>query len=680
LVKTAVKKNLYPKPLRYHLRFQVIPGKNAERDARILAGFCKNHCVEEVVIFFAGEEWNNGLLSLKEENMWFNTVKKVKHILEKTGIKTSLNPWMTVLHCDRGRKFPEDRKFKPAVSPCGETSKACGSFADDNWRDYIYKLYGRFARLGFRVTWVEDDFRYHNHSPLTWGIGFEKEILKRFERKIGRGVSREEVVRNILKPGPPHPWREKWMENWREIQIEVAEGLASAVSKNAPDKTKIGLMSSHPTSHSVEGRDWQKLFRAFTIGGDVAHRPHFGGYSESLGRNKVYSIMMLDVQKNFRPASCEVAPEIENFPYTNWNKSDTLTWAEMALCMFFGSDALLLNLFPFSGNPADREPGVGKLLDRSRPGLEWISSKFSKDLHTRGVGIPWKQDAATHVHTYSGQSMHELNTTSFEPGYFLLPCGVPVSANFQKVNALFGSLAWAFTDNEILQMLGGGLLLDAVSAEILCERGFSKYIGVEFKKWTYREESKYSVEMIVSRQTGIEKGFYMSVNLFDRTGVLKPIKKAREWTVIITPEKKYWGPGMIAYKNEIGGRIITHAVPNPARLVLSYQRQILTQKAIERISKGAFDSVVVIGGPHLIPIHFENKNQNFAVILNGSPDASSPAIKINSENFRHSVKATLLAPLAKPEKVNLSIQTKRGALTITSCREIPYLGFLVLEW
>jgi len=117
----------------------------------------------------------------------------------------SLNPWMTVLHCERGRRFPEDLKFRPMVSPYGDKGKAIASFADKNWQKYIYNLYGRFATLGFRVIWIEDDFRYHNHAPLRWGGGFEDEMIKRFSKNIGRKVKREDVVKKILQPGSPHP-------------------------------------------------------------------------------------------------------------------------------------------------------------------------------------------------------------------------------------------------------------------------------------------------------------------------------------------------------------------------------------------------------------------------------------------------------------------------------------------
>ena len=58
-----MKKHLtYPAP-RYHLRFQIAPGNDIAAQAKDLVAFCQKHGVEEVLLFFAAEDWNNGLLS-----------------------------------------------------------------------------------------------------------------------------------------------------------------------------------------------------------------------------------------------------------------------------------------------------------------------------------------------------------------------------------------------------------------------------------------------------------------------------------------------------------------------------------------------------------------------------------------------------------------------------------------
>lgn len=666
------------RPLRYHLRFQIIPGKNVVRDARILARFCRAHGIEEVVLFFAAEEWNNGLLSKPAEDRWFDALRRIKPILDKAGIGVSLNPWMTVLHCDRGRRFPPDRTFQPMVSPRGEASRACASFADPAWRGYVFGLYGRFAALGFRVLWVEDDFRYHNHAPLTWGGGFEPAILKRFAKKVGRSVSRKAVVANVLRPGTPHPWRALWMETWREVQLEVAAGLADAVAKNTPSGGQLGLMSSLPATHSVEGRCWRSLFANLSIGGRVAHRPHFAGYTEGLGRGHSYSILMLDAQRDFRPAGCEVAPEVENFPFTRWAKSDSQTWAQMAVCLFFGSDALLLDLFPFSANPADREPAIGAMLDRSRLALEWIAARFPKALQTQGVGLPWREDAQAHVRTTVGEAFTELDANAMGPGHFLLSYGVPVSARRQAVNALFGSLAWAFPDEEIREMLSGGLLLDAASAEILCRRGFGPEIGLRFRQWVGREESTYAIERVTHRDAGAPLGHCFNHNLPDRMALLAPLRGAREWTTVITPESKRVGPATLAFRNRRGGRVFTYAVPNPAQLPRDDYRQRIAQKAVAFAAGGRFASPMVSGGPYLMPIHFTAAGRDLLVLFNGGTDPCTPVVQM-PHGSPAPARATLLAPLAGPAACRIPARGTAGRNRVTVSGALPYQGYLVLE-
>lgn len=670
--------------VRYHLRFQIIPSNRVEEDAYILADFCLKHRIEEVVLFFAGEEWNNGLLSRKEEDIWFDTIRKVKEVLERQNLSVSLNPWMTVLHTDRGRFFPPDRRFKPMVSPLGEKSKACASFADKNWQKYICNLYGRFARLGFRVIWVEDDFRYHNHSPLTWGGGFEKEMCDRFSHKIGRSVTRQEILKKILRSGKPDIWRAKWMEVWRQAQIETAQGISEAVCKNSPVKTKLGLMSSSPWVHSIEGRRWQELFDSLSIDGEVAHRPSFAYYYDTPGKSKFYSVMSLSMQKNFRKPHFEVAPEVENFPFSVWNKSDVSTWTDMSFALFFGSDALLLDLFPFTGNRVDEEPGIGDMLDRSYRSLSWISCNFSKEHNLYGVGIPWKENAAELVRTEKGEHLNELAVDPLPAWEFLLSYGIPACAEQQEVNFLCGNSAWIFDDCEINEMLKGGLLLDGDSARILCTRGFSKQIGVKYKRAFDREESTYSLEVVTHPDSGVRKGFYSSVNLLSEFNVFEPVEGAVKWSDVITPTKEKVGSGITLYRNSVGGRIVVFATEHAfmlkggaysyQRVPMNFHRQTMVQNAMRYMFKGRLSIPLVTGGPHLLPMYFRKKGEEQLVVFNGSPDPAVVSLKIMDTKVAKEV--VCLKPLKNP--VYYKLLKKDGCLYRTS-KTIPYMSFLIVK-
>lgn len=652
-----------PRPLRHHLRFQILPGPRVEADARDLAVFCRRHGIEEVVLFFAAEEWNNGLLSRAEENRWFNAVRTAKSILDRAGIVVSLNPWMTSLHCSRGRAFPRGRKFVPTVSPTGRASTACASFADPAFQNYLARLYGRFATLGFRVIWVEDDFRFHNHGPLDWGGGFEQPVLDRFARKTGKPATREEVVAALLKPGRSHPWRAVWLSVWREIILEVAAQLSAAVAAASGGRTRLGLMSSAPASHSLEGRDWTALFDALSIDGAVAHRPHFAPYSEAPGTTKPFSSQMLDLQKAFRPTACEVAPEIENFPFTRWTKSDTQTWAEMALCQIHGSDALLLDLFPFSGNPASAHPEIGDMLDAARPGLAWLAARFPKELETQGVGAPYKPDAATWQRLPRGATLgHFAAANPFEAGQFCMQYGIPITSRPQAVNAIFGPLAWAFSDAEIGEFLRGGLLLDATAAAVLLERGFGGQIGLAKLEWVDREADAYAIEETVDPASGLAPGFFMNANMGGAMARLSPLRGAVAWTRILRPDRTVFGPGWIVYKNKLGGRVAVCASPNPNRLAASNLRQTIAQALVQFASSGNFASPMAAQAPHQLVIHFGAGTRQRVAMLNCSTDPTAPRLVWNGR--KPALQWTRIAPLGRPELPGRD-------------EPLPYLGLLV---
>ncbi len=669
--------------VRYHLRYQIAPEHDVDTVATDLATFCRKHAIEEVVLFYGAEMFNNGLLSAADEDRWFDTIRRCTEVFRAAEVTCSLNPWMTVLHTDRGRSMPADRSFAPMVSPAGEIATAVASFADQEWREYIANQYGRFAELGFRVVWVEDDYRFHNHAPLTWGGGFEPEMVARFSEKVGRSVTREQIIEAVLKPGEPHPWRAIWMETWRECHLEVAHIISQAVEERAPNAAIVGLMSSHPSSHSIEGRDWQRLFDAFTVNEGFAHRPHFAGYSEGVARGRSHSFMMLDLQRRYWADHIEIAPEIENFPFTAWNKSDTQTWSEMTLSGFYGADAMFLDLMPFSGTQEFDQRGIGALLDQSQSALAWIGDHFDRGLTTRGVGLPWREDAAERVHTSQGESIDELSVHPFDLGHLLLPYGIPVTTNPSPVNAVFGRMAWVHDDDSLRNMLAGGLILDGEAAEILCKRGYSEQIGIQFAGWFERDTSLYSVELVVSPVTGITDRATLDTNLVPRVAHIEPIPGATEWTSITTPTLERLGAGIIAHRNRLGGRVVTFAAPNPASLPPNYIRQTIVHRVVQFAGNDSAPEVWVTGTPHLMPIEFVAKDpsasRRIVVVYNGSTDAGAPIVHVRGASTVPP-EATLLAPLSEPTSVGIACDTKAHITTIVPSVRIPSQGYLVLEW
>ncbi|MFC8127183.1 hypothetical protein [Streptomyces sp. NPDC057302] len=659
---------------RYHLRFQLRPGDDIAERAGNLTKVCQENEVAEVVLLIGAEEAYTGHLAAEQELSWYETVAQAREVLSAGGVDVSLNPWVTVGHADRGRR---DRLgFAPMVSPTGKPAAAQASFACPTWRSWLYAHYGRFAQLGFRVLWVEDDFRFHNHAPLDWGGGFEPLMMERLSRLAGQEVTRDEVVAAVTRPGPPHPWRALLQQVWHTAQLEVAEGLAQAVREHSAGRSQLGLMSSNPSAHSVEGRDWDALFNALSIERRVTQRPHFAPYSDAPARSLSAALWSLEAQRVLRPPHVACEPEIENWPHTAWSKSDTQTWSEMVTAQLCGSDALLLNVHPSSAERAEQFPRVDALLRRSRPALDWFAARRTEQAVPIGVGLPWRPDTAAHLTTVEG-TLQELAADPTATADYLLGYGVPVTAGPSPVQALFGRCTDAFSDDELHTMLRGGLLLDGEAALRLTDRGFADLIGVRATQLCARDEQArpgpYAVEQVTAEAT-TDAGAYLSVDVQPALARLESQPDAHVVTQILTPEGHAWGVGRCHFVNALGGRVAVLAATAPAQLARSDKGQRLLHATVRFLEGDRPGLPLVHGAPHLIPHAARTGDILRLAVANGSADHSHPLIDLPATP--DTMRATLLAPLADPAPATTTEVDGLRRLEPA----LPHRGWAVLEW
>ncbi|MEU5950706.1 hypothetical protein [Streptomyces sp. NPDC047525] len=671
-----------PRPTRrarYHLRFQLRPGDDLADRARALAKVCGENGVEEVVLLLGAEQQHTGHLAGADEARWFAAAGEARDVLGAAGLDVSLNPWVTVGHADRGRVGALG--FAPMASPTGRHATAQASFACPLWRRWLYAHYGLFAELGFRVLWVEDDFRFHNHAPLDWGGGFEPLMLERLAALVGEPVGREQVVAAVTAPGPPHPWRALLQQVWRKAQLEVAEGLAEVVRQRSGGRSHLGLMSSLPAMHSVEGRDWEALFGALSVGNKVTHRPHFAPYSDTPARGLASALWSLEAQRTLRPRHAACEPEIENWPHTAWSKSDTQTWSEMVTAQLLGADALLLNLHPTHAERAENFPRVDRLLRRSRPALDWLAARHTDDEVPLGVGLPWRQDTAARLPTETGR-MQELVADPAQTAEFLLGYGVPVTSRPAPVQALFGSLVHTIDDAEIRELLHGGLLLDGVAAHALTRRGFTDLLGLRASELIGREEralpGPYAVEQITG-EYGTDGGALLSVDVQPALARIEPLPGAHVVTRIQTPDGRPWGAGRCHFVNALGGRVAVLPATVPAALARSDEGRSLLHATIRFLEGEQPQLPLVSGAPHLIPYATRSGDGHRLAVANGSADPAHPRIHLPGAG--HDVRSTLLAPLAEPADAATEAADPEAAGTALELgTPLPHRGWAVFAW
>jgi hypothetical protein len=139
---------------KYILRFTMQPGHHVDERLDELVSFCRKASIDDVMFLINGEELNDGHLTIEETAPWMDLIAKASQYLEPLGITTSINPWPTLLHGDRGRKLKPGQNFKLMADPYGNTGSAVVCPLCEEWRKYIGDMYSFYAKIKPNMLWV----------------------------------------------------------------------------------------------------------------------------------------------------------------------------------------------------------------------------------------------------------------------------------------------------------------------------------------------------------------------------------------------------------------------------------------------------------------------------------------------------------------------------------------------
>jgi len=607
--------------VRYTARMQFRPDDDANVLIRETLELCRRGQIDEVMFFAFAEEQNDGHDSLERIRHWMDAIRPCKQALKAKGVEVSLNPWHSILHTDRGRRFKPDQTWQPLMDWRGRAASAMVCPLDPDWRVYYASAMRLFAAERFRVIWIDDDIRYHNHAPLDWGGCWCPLHIAEFNRRACVQASREDIVGRILKPGEPHPWRAVWLDMWDDLHIQLIDSWRVIVELEG---SRLGLMSSSVEAHAMEGRNWDKWWDALSGARPPVHRPHFWGYSEAQGPMLVYGISQLQQHHALRRSHMESAPEIECFPYGPWNKSFRHTFAQMALAQIFGAHRLAISLFDFMGNLPSDEPERAEFLARVKPALSWLGEQFSSEWAPYGVGIPWDPDLSRRVQTTAADNWRALEVTTRGWEQWLGPFGVA----FQKrphsaVNALAGNMAAAYDDDTLRQFLSSGLLLDGPAAATLIARGCGELIGLSDPRIVSQDDLLYSAEESLDAEFGLRPGAQMSLNAekpyAERLLQARLLPGARNASVLRDPVQRALGHGAVLFENALGGRVAIMPWDANAGTNLCTQRQAQIIKVLRWLARDARVASVE-GGAWLVAQFFSAGSRWRGVVWNASPD------------------------------------------------------------
>ena len=540
----------------YALR-RTLPPWCFERDLAELVELLPGYGVDEVIVKVDTEDFSHGHPTLDWVRAYEPNLHRLRDSMAKLGIVYSLNPWVTLCHCDRGRDARPTIGNQVLVGHDGTSGKASPCPLSESWRDYIAAVWQIYAGTGPRVIWIEDDIRTFNHDPVRFGC-FCPRHLRAFAKLVGRPVTRPKLVDAMLRPGKPHPWRAQYLDMQARIMIDTVQHIAKAVHEMDPNAC-LGLMSSGHQYHSIEGRQWKAFGRAMADGRPLYSRPPMGSYEETSLRNLYFSCDSIKGTRHMLPAGTIEQTEVENAYYSHYANSAVFTFLEMAVSFAFGSHGVAMNLFDHTGTPMQEEPVFGQMLADAKPFLNSLAAFCQQDGQYRGVRV-LHHERASSIKRLIHQDVEKFNYAALTPdgcagAEQLEAHGIPTTYEDEPVVATSGQTIAAFDDDEIRTMLRGGLLLDATAACVLFERGFGRHIGLR----RIDELGPFGAEAFFNPAFGGADGVHMTLHMRPKVSVLEPARGAQIVSRLVDPDAQQHHVCSFAYENRLGGRVAVQA-------------------------------------------------------------------------------------------------------------------------
>ena len=476
----------------YTLRYMLDPRANTPTKDEKLIEFVKKGKIDDVAFFINGEELNHSHLTKAETQEWLDAIKPLQKKLSEIGVTTSLNPWTTIMHSDRGYQVNPEIGFNTFVDLDGNKAQDMACPADPTWRKYLANTYAQYASIHPRRLWLEDDFRHYNHSPLKL-MCFCDYHMQLYNEKLGKKETRAEFVKKMLQPGEPTKERQVYLDQARQEMIETEHIIEQAVHKVSPE-TDLAQMTSYPDWHALEGRDWDSLFKAQAgKGHPKVARPHLPAYNEvaplQYGR---YFEEYTRITAAFLGEDAELYPELESYMYSPLVKSTAFTAFQIITSALIGSQGILLNLFDMMGNGINDSWHYAEMLAQIKPFVNQLLENRLPIDHLRGIKVLVDQDSSYYLQTKTGKNVeellpHEKNWASLLGAFGFATTILPISKKTSLKNevvAISGQLLRNLTNAQVTELIKNNLvLLDGECVQVLLDRKLGNLLHIEKGVW-----------------------------------------------------------------------------------------------------------------------------------------------------------------------------------------------------
>ncbi len=459
-------------PLRMLLRlYYPVIADDASFEAAL--DFAQRAGLDGVLLFEASYDVDPALLTLDVLEERFRRLTEVVPRVRARGLEVHINVMITMGHVDDGGGHPEDFDFQFLVDEHGHQSRSTACPLDPGFLRYVSRLYHMAASCGADVVWVDDDVRFlgHDVSGMTCFCPLH---LRAMSERTGHAWTREALVAALCDDGMSASLRQTWFDLQEEAMERLARTIEHAVHEVDPTQA-VGLMTVGTVVHGAEGRRADRLLRVLS-GPDhePVVRPGAGFWHDWEPAAVLAKTEDVARQVAYLGDDVRVVAEIENHPYTPFQKSYRLLALEMALNILAGTHDLSLNVFSGSHGFRGDDVGMGDFLLRQRPFLTALRTARAGKRRV-GVGIEAREDVARTMHL-AGRSLDAWKAP--RPWEIALArFGLPVGRLYDAPHLLNRDVVYG--DRYALEsMVQEGMVLTPCAVLGLLEQGWGDRLGV----------------------------------------------------------------------------------------------------------------------------------------------------------------------------------------------------------
>ena len=497
---------------------------------------------------------------------------------------------------------------------------------------------------------IEDDYTLAGGRGLgPSGACFCPLHLAAFARRYGKALSAAEIESAFENRTPENlPVRQAFADTIRESLVFLARKVRAAIDEVDPS---IRVLVCEPGGAVKNGDSLEAVARAFAGATRPAVRPCGAIYGAETTPASIPGTVSRPLWTLAHlPKDIETFYEADVYPHNRFFSSASQLMSLMAGVMMAGVDDHQFYCLQYLDDPLE-DPGYADAFRALEPRLEAVRGFIrERGARLRGVRLYWRPEdiSLTRGFGYShGQQLHW-------GAYLLAKFGVPYTtrADGGGPALLVGDVAETMPDDEIRDLLSGGVLMDGPSATLLAARGFGDLIGADV---TPIEGRPRIVDEQIRPEAGCEargrhtNAFYVffagSEGTAERFVRLVPHEGAEIWSDFHGPDGKVVMPSVVLSRNKLGGRVGIIAMSlngNRSSGLLNLRKQELVRNLLEKLSPKTIPvSVVGVPGIWLMALVSADGKEMLLMVDNLSGDEREGVRLAFSGEWRGAVAARL---------------------------------------